>query len=277
MTAIFIAAGLVGSRLYGVNPWFGVAAVLFWAPSVAAIETGQNIGIALFLIFFTGWALVNRRPAFAGAALGMLLYKPTIAIPLLLLMVVRREWRVLQSAAAVAVVWYVACIVASGGDWLWFRTYLGTMAWWLRLDFAAGSSKAFTIPTLLMAAGANLQWATVAGIAVLALSLAALKRARVVEAVSMAPLIGLAASLHSWSYEAALMLPAVFFAATTLREPQRTALFASSYVAVALALPLKHGSLVLAAFCIGGAGAWIWAAYHARFGSPAGRLSGDMV
>jgi len=262
MTAVFAACGLVASRVYGFNPWFSVAAVLAWGPTVSAIEVGQNTGIALLLTFFLGWSLLHRRPALAGSAVGLLFYKPTLALPLLLLLLVRREWRALGVAALCCAGWYLASVAASGGDWRWPVAYVRLASWWLPMDFSVGAIKAFTVPTLLMAAGLKLTPAAIAGAAILLLSLPLAARAGAVAASSMMPLVGLAASPHAWPYEAALALPAVFYAVTRLPEPPRTSVVGLAYAVVAVGMIAPHGIVTLAVLCVGGTAVWLWAGYR---------------
>ena len=162
MAALFVAAALIAARVYGYNRWFCVAATLGWAPAINSIEVGQNAGLALLLVLAATWALREKRDAAAGFATGMLLYKPTVALPMLLLLLGRRQWRALGISTACAAGWYLLSVAASGGNWGWPATYAHTMAWWLPMDFLAGSAKAFSVPTLLMEAGASLVTASIA-------------------------------------------------------------------------------------------------------------------
>lgn len=269
MTALFIVAALIAARTYGFNRWFSIAAVLAWAPAVSAIETGQNTGIALALTFLTCWALVNRRGVVAGVAVGLLLYKPTLALPLLVLLAARREWRALAIVVVSGFGWYALSAAASGGDWKWPTTYLHTMSWWLPMDFAAGADKAFSIPTVLMSLGLNFKWAWAVAIAVLLIAVPIMARVSALQAASLMPLVGLAASVHAWPYDLSLALPSVFYAMKTLAEPPRTAVIASLYVLVAFGTVLKHGGLILAPLCIGAVLVWFWTTYRAIPGAAA--------
>jgi hypothetical protein len=77
----------------------------------------------------------------------------------------------------------------------------------------------------------------------------------------MAPAIGLAASIHSWPYEAALLFPALCYAMIRLAEPLRTQVVAVAYLVVAFAIAAPYGGHALAIPCIGAAGWWIWSGY----------------
>jgi len=261
MTAIFAIAALLAARTYGFGKLFSIAAVLAWAPTVSSIEVGQNTALAVALIFVAGWALTRNRSGVAGLAVGLLLYKPTVALPLVLLLLARKEWRAIGITALCAAGWYVASVAASGGDLFWPRSYLQTVTWWLPLDFAGGPSKAFTIPTMLMALGVHWQTAWTIGVVILALALPIAARVSAIEAASVMPLVGLTASIHAWPYDAATALPAVFFAMTRLREPWRTPVIAAIYLGVALGMVVQHGVFALAAVCGGGTALWVWSRF----------------
>lgn len=262
MAALFVAAALIAARIYGYNRWFCIAATLAWAPAINSIEVGQNAGLALVFVLATTWALREKRDAAAGLAAGLLLYKPTVALPMLLLLVVRRQWRALGVSTACAAGWYFVSVAASGGDWRWPAAYAHTMAWWLPMDFLAGSVKAFSLPTLLMAAGASLATASVVAAAIWLVALPVATRSPLLEAASMMPLVGLAASVHAWPYEAALALPAIFYAMGALREPPRTALLAAAYAATAILMVTRYGTAALFVTCVGGSAWWLWAGYR---------------
>lgn len=262
MTAVFLASALIAARAYGFGPWFSIAAVFAWGPTMNAIEVGQNTGLTLLLLFWTCWALLNQRSSTAGLAVGLMLYKPTVAIPLILLLIVRRQWHALAAVTVCAFGWYLLSVAASHGDWLWPVTYLRTVASWLPVDFRGSAFKAFTVPTLLMGLGVNLRVASFIGVAILALALPLAARVPILQAASMMPLVGLAASPHAWPYEGALALPSVFYAMTRFREPWRTRIIAATYIALAVGLVTHYGAWVLAIVCIGGSGLWMWSGYR---------------
>jgi hypothetical protein len=262
MAALFGAAGLVAARAYGVSRWFAIVAVFAWGPAVNAIEVGQNTGLALLLAFWMTSALVNRRAIPAGLSVGLLLYKPTVAIPFVLLLIARKQWKALAVVLACAGCWYLASVQAAGGDWLWPAAYAHTMAAWFPIDFHGAAVRAYTLPSLLMSLGMNRTVAVCVGAAGLVLALSLLARVSALEAASIAPLIGLAFSPHAWPYEAALALPAIFYAMVTVREPWRTRLIAGVYVLGAAAMILPHGAWLLAFLVLGGTGVWVASAVN---------------
>ncbi len=264
MVGVFVLSAILAARVYGFNPWFCIAAVLGWAPVINSIEVGQNIGLAVLFVFVTAWGMMRRRSAITGIGAGFLLYKPSVALPILLLLAARKDWRALGVASLFALGWYFASVAASGGDWLWPVTYAHTMTWWLPMDFFGGTSKAFTVPTLLLSHGLSIRGAAIVAIAMLLAALPIASRATTIEAISMMPLVGLTASLHAWPYEAALALPAIFYAMTVVREPVRIAVIASLYGAIAVSMITRFGAAALAALCIGATLVWFF--YRTRRG-----------
>ncbi|HEY1746926.1 MAG TPA: hypothetical protein VGG11_09220, partial [Xanthobacteraceae bacterium] len=91
-------------------------------------------------------------------------------------------------------------------------------------------------------------------------------RRPLLEAASMASVLGIATSLHAWPYEATLLLPAVFFAMANATEPWRTRAIVASYVVAALALSLPHAGHALALLAIGGLMCWLWYGYRPALG-----------
>ncbi len=222
MFAIAAVAGIVLADAFEMPRWFGVVAVLAWAPVKIAAIGGQNTPIALLLIALAIVFAKQERSASLGACVGLLLYKPTIALPFILVLMVRRDWRALATVAACAAGWYFASVAAAGGNWLWMRPYLSALHWYFPLDFHANVTNAVSLPGLLMRFG--VPSAVALGIAG-ALFIAALPRlARIdgVAAFSITSALAVALSPHAWQYEPVVMLPAIFYAMRAATEPLRT-------------------------------------------------------
>ncbi|MGB6952668.1 MAG: glycosyltransferase family 87 protein [Candidatus Cybelea sp.] len=263
MVAVLVAAGIVMAKIYGFPRWFALAGVFAWGPAVNAIELGQNTPLALLAICVAVWSLVNRREALLGLAVGLLLYKPSVALPFVLLLLVRSQWRALAVVAAAGAGWYLLSLFASHGNTAW-------PAQWIHLvqissvgEFGGNSHKTFTVPTLLLSAGVPPMFAIGAGIGVLLAALPLLARRPAIEAGSMTAAIGLATSIHAWPYEATLLLPAVFFIMIRLAEPARTPIIAATYVVAALALVLPYAGHGLALLSLGIAAWWLSSGYRA--------------
>jgi len=267
MIALFGLAALLIAEIYGFPRWFAALGVFAWGPTVSTIEAGQNTGLALVLMLTAILALASRRPLLLGVAVGLLLYKPTDALAFLLLLLVRREWRALAVATLFGLGWYVLSVGASGGDWLWPIAYANTVHAW----YAANSSnpyQVFTVPTLLLAAQTPVVVAVATGAIVLISALPLLARVSGLEAASMATLVGLAASVHAWPYSAAVMLPAVCYAMTSLPNSLRLPIIIAAYVGAAVGVSTAYGGYALAMVCVGGTLWWLLTGYRAGSRAP---------
>lgn len=252
MFALLICAGLICARIYALPKWFGVLAVLAWAPAIAGVTTGQISPLGLVLCAIAILALVERKPFLCGAAVGLLLYKPPYAIPFVLLLLVRREWRAVAVVAAGAVAWYAASVTATGGDVLWPAHYVDTLQAYFAPDFAFNGGKAVSIPALLLRAHTPLWIATAVALVILSSSVPFMMRRPILEAASMTPLVGLVANPHTWPYDVVLALPALFYLMKVLPESRRTPVICAMYLIAPLWFftPILHFD-VLAILCIG--------------------------
>lgn len=259
--ALLVAAALTAAEVYGFSPWFALIATIAWAPVVNALQDGQNTALALLLVIGTGWALEHRRDWLAGATIGLLLFRPSLALAFVVLLLMRKEWRALAVVAAAAALWYLLSVFATHGQWGWPLAYLHVTASTNAGELASNTYNAYTLPTLLRMFGAPWSFAICASIVVLIGGVALLARAPALEAASLAPAVGLAASLHAWPYEAALLLPALFYAMVQLREPLRSRLVVAAYLIAALALIVPHAAPALAVLSIGGVAFWAAGGY----------------
>ena len=90
---------------------------LTYYPMFRSVFGGQNTALSLLLIVLCWHRVLNARQAEAGLYLGLLLYKPQFALPLVGLFLLSGRWRVSAAAAAVAAVLYVVGAFVSGFDW----------------------------------------------------------------------------------------------------------------------------------------------------------------
>jgi hypothetical protein len=230
-----VLAGAVGAGVYGLDRRIGIVASLAWAPVIGAAALGQNTPLALLLALLTIWGTARDRDAVAGLAVGLLLYKPTLALPLLGLLLLRRRWAALAVASVLAAVWYVLGVTASAGDWQWPIHWISGLSDWYATDVAGNANKAVSLSGLLIGWHLpTLVWGAVA-VALVAASLPRLVRAPAAEAGAGACLVGLAVSPHSLNYEGAMLLPIILWAAgragTGIAEPYRTWLIVPAYFA----------------------------------------------
>jgi hypothetical protein len=252
MFGVLICAGILCARIYGMPKWFGVLGVLAWAPSIAGVTTGQISPLGLLLSTLAILGLVQQSPLLAGAAVGLMLYKPPYAIPFILLLLVRRDWRALAIAGAFAVVWYAASVTATAGDVQWPVHYIAALQQYFAPDFAFNGGKAVSIPALLLLAHVPLWFAVLAGAIVLLSAIPLLLRRPLLEAASMTPLVGLVANPHTWPYDVVLAIPPIFYWMTRLPQQWRTKAVCALYVIAPLWFftPILHFD-VLAIVCIG--------------------------
>jgi hypothetical protein len=253
------AAGVVAARTYALPRTTAVATFALWSPVVyAAAIIGQNAPFGLLLAQLAIAGMARNSVALTAIPIGLLLYKPTFALPLIAVLLVRARRRELLVVGALAAGWYGCSVAATGGDWGWPAAWMHLVGRFAAGDFAVNAPFAVSLPALLIRAGAGVP--IVAGVAaVVALAAATvLRRVSAAEAGSAACLIGLALSPHAWAYDAVLALPMIGFTAAALDEPARTRLL----LALALTAPLFFASRQLgfdplALIVVGGTFAWL--------------------
>ena len=128
--ALWSAAGLVAlgfalrvwlRETVGFDRW--TFALLLLTPAAATnIGLGQNGAFSAALLI-AGVALMDRRPGLAGALLGLLIFKPQIALLLPVAVLAGRRWRTMGVAAAVVLAVIAASAAVFGLD-AW-RGFLG--------------------------------------------------------------------------------------------------------------------------------------------------------
>ena len=205
--------------------------------------------------------------------MGLLLYKPTLALPLLGLMLLRRRWRALGIAAVAAGGWYLAGVAAAAGDWAWPRHWLAVLGDYYAVDTAGNVVRTISIPGLLQGHGVPgiAVWAI--GLVVVVLAIPRLLRSPIAEAGAGACLVGLAVSPHALNYEGALMLPILMWSlgagAGGLAEPARTRLLVAAF-AVAPEYLVSETIGVSSLVIITAVAAVIWIAGWWRIGAEVG-------
>lgn len=104
-----------------------LALSLSFYPLFRAIWGGQNTAVILLLIVGTWRMALAHREWLAGIILGLLLFKPQFAIPLIGLFILSGRWRVGLGSALTAVVLYSISSWISGPLWLasWYK-----FTWW---------------------------------------------------------------------------------------------------------------------------------------------------
>ncbi len=227
MVGLTVAGSGVASRLYGLSISVTALMALAWFPFTIAICLGQNVPVAFFLVVLAIAAFVGQNQTMLGVAVGLLLYKPSDAAPMILLLLIYKHWRSLGIVGAFAVGWYLLSAAATG-DWLWPVPYMQTLTALYRSDVAMNSDFAISVPTFLVRLGVPNAVAWGMGAAILLGSAPLLRRVSRLEAGSIMPLVGIAASPHAWGYEAMLAVPALWLTATRL-NPVRLSLVWIAY------------------------------------------------
>ncbi|VVB43511.1 hypothetical protein RHAL1_00769 [Beijerinckiaceae bacterium RH AL1] len=119
LAAVFRAAGRAAARRE-----IAIAALSFPAVAINLMH-GQNGFLSAGLIGL-GAALLPRRPVAGGALLGLLAYKPQLALAVPVALAAGRHWRALAGAAAAVAAMTAATIAAYGlAPWQAFVANLG--------------------------------------------------------------------------------------------------------------------------------------------------------
>jgi hypothetical protein len=206
MLGLAARAGIVLGRTMGVDDRVAALATLAFAPVTASVVLGQNGPLGLMLAAIAIAGLSADRRIVTGVAVGLLLYKPTYAAPLLGLLLLRRRWTELGVAALVAAGWYAVSAVAAQ-DWAWPAPWLDGLRGYLADDFAGNADKSVSLPGLIARLPVPGWVPILAGAALVAAAVPRLLRAPMFEAAVVVCLLGVAVSPHAWGYDAALAVP----------------------------------------------------------------------
>jgi Glycosyltransferase family 87 len=227
------AAGWIAAPLVGVERRTAVLALAAFAPVTASVVLGQNAAFGLLLATVAIAGLVRGNALATGLAIGLLLYKPTYALPLVGLLLLRRRWTELAIVAAAIPAWYLLGVAAAGGDPAWPAAWLAGLGDYLEADFAGNADKAVSLPGLVARLDVLPILPILVSAAIVLVSLPRLATAPILEAAVAACLVGVAASPHAWGYDAALVAPFLLWLIAghgRLREPIRTPLIVAVYV-----------------------------------------------
>ena len=233
MLGLVAIAGLLLTRIFDLSLAVALLVAFAWTPATGPAIMGQNAPLALVLALWAIDAMRRDRALEAGLACGLMMYKPTLALPLLGLLVLRLRWRELAVVSAVFVAAYFVGVAAAAGDWQWPVTWWNGSQPLLALDLAHNADKAISIPGVIGRLPGIAGWIpNLIAAAIVLLALRGLRRAPIAEAGAAACLLALAVGPRVWGYEAGLMLPILAWAiAGGLSEPWRTRL-------VFLAIPM---------------------------------------
>jgi hypothetical protein len=256
--ACALVAATIAARVYDITPANSLLLTFAWTPVLNAIAIAQNATLGLLLALLAILGLTRGSVLLTALPVGALLYKPTYALPLIALLVVRGRARALAIVAACAGLWYVLSAAATGGDWRWPGDYAETIARYSGADFAFNAVKATSIPAVLIRWGTPVWTIVIVSVVLLVAVLVTLRHVDACEAGSAACLAGLALSPHAWPYDAALALPMIVLAWTRL--PLRETTIEAVVLAVTGPLFLLSSLIGInpqAVVVIGGTIAWL--------------------
>lgn len=228
------------SSLAAIPPFiFGLSALAFFPVAIGLIQ-GQDVILLLFLFILTIVCLNRGREVTAGALLAGGLFRPQLAVPLLILFTIRR-WRVLIGFAPIALILAGVSVAMTGWrgpyDYVRFVLHLeGTGA------RAFGSEAVPNVRGLVQ----NLPGlsTSAAAMLILLLSLAVFgaaalrilrRRDSILFASSLAAVATILVSFHSLVYDLSLLLPLLFL---MLSDVLRTSDDRNETPTTPLALPL---------------------------------------
>ena len=113
---------------------------LLFYPILRSVLGGQNTAITLFIIASTWRAVTNGREYLGGAILGLLLYKPQFALPLIGVFVLSGRYRVGLGSAFTAAALYGIGVWMQGPNWV--ITWLEFGQWFSNVDASVNSKNA---------------------------------------------------------------------------------------------------------------------------------------
>jgi len=156
LLACAVAGGLVAAKIFSLVRSTAVVMVLAWGSvSSAALVIGQTSPFGFMLAMLAILGLQRDSVPLTALSIGLLLYKPTYALPLILVLLARGKLRELAIVAAIGSVWYVTSVAAADGDWVWPLAYIKQLQMYQLRDFDENAVKALGIPTLLTRLGAG--------------------------------------------------------------------------------------------------------------------------
>lgn len=237
MLILVAFSGWTLAGVFGFQRRFGVIAGLAWQPAIYSSDVGQISAVWLFLIALAMAGAAQESSLIVALAVGLMLLKPTIALPFVALLLVRKQWLACAIVAFCAGAWYLASVAATAGEWAWIPHYIAVIRTLHNVDMGA-LYNGITLPMILIRLGTAQALAIPLGAIAFVCFLPALSRANVLLAISCTSVLSLALSAHAWMYDATIVLPALFYAMAKLAEPWRTRLIVVAYLLAALWMPI---------------------------------------
>jgi len=208
VVALLAALALLRPLLWRrADPAIVVAVALVAYPVFRGVTAGQNVAFALLLVAASWRAVEADHHVVAGVALGLLAYKPQLAVGLLAVHAVARRWRVLGGAAVGVGVSYLASAAVAG--WGWVPTWWSAARRFAEADLDVDGPNAISWAGVVHAIGAPGAVTVVAvGLTIAAVGLVAWRcrgDASTTLPTATALAAGLLVSPHTLFYDAALL------------------------------------------------------------------------
>lgn len=113
--ALYLAAIFALTRGGGLETGRVLIAALAFPAALINLGHGQN-GFLTAALLGGGFYLLDRRPLLAGAAFGLLAYKPQFALALPLALLAGRHWRTIGAAAVTVLAMTLTSVLAFGAE-----------------------------------------------------------------------------------------------------------------------------------------------------------------
>ena len=140
--ALLLTLHLIRPMINQVNQYYLCAftLILFFYPILRSVLGGQNTAITLLIIASTWRSVTNGHEYLAGALLGLLLYKPQFALPLIGVFVLSGRYRVGLGSVFTAAALYGIGVWMQGPNWV--ISWLEFGQWFSNVDASVNSKNA---------------------------------------------------------------------------------------------------------------------------------------
>ena len=188
MVCLTLAAAVIASRIYRMSTMLTTFMALAWWPLTIAVCLGQNSSIALFLVTVAIFALVNDSELLLGIAIGAAFYKPTVALPLVVLLLAFKQWKALRVVLLSLGVWFMLSAAATH-DWLWPIPYFRTLGQLYSVDRVVDGDYSISAVGILIHMGLSPTIGWCIGLGMLLATMPIMARAPSLESATMTPLL----------------------------------------------------------------------------------------
>ncbi len=246
-TLLGIAAlGLSVRAMFPGRPWGVLAGLLASPAALICASTGETAFFTTALLL-AGFAYLPRRPLLAGLWFGLLTLKPQLGVLVPFFLLARGEWRAILSACATALLLSgLSCVVLPANLWaLWWHTLPAYQSSYFNAVKVLNLNIIITPAANLVVLGASetVAWAVqaICGIAMVALTIWAARRAPYRLAVAITLIASFLAQPHAYAYDSVAVIAALALAWEARPGPAMLALGIAAYLAPWLLLsPASH-------------------------------------